>query len=389
MMDVERPLKEENILIVDETPDDLNRAGASIASYFPEANVATADSLETFKTNLESTEFDIVILDYELSKCASMVELIYQLKTENYEPAVVVVSKNPQARDITELYKFGCHRCIVKDDRWLEELGSAVDYLIRWRKAMCENLELRAKLTEANMLLLEKNQRLDEFSTTLAHDIRGPLGGIIMRLEYMKDSYANKLDEKFSEILIRTCDSTQRLTDLVQAMYEYAKLGAGSSDMKEVNLSNLIEEVLHDLQVADALDIKIGLGDLPTVWGNEGLLRRVFINFINNSIKYTDKEEIKINIGQNGIVEKALATYCTIFIEDNGAGIKAEDLEDIFSMFVRGTTAGKFGTGTGVGLAVVKRIIDLHHGEIQVESKVGQGTTFTLSLPLQRLDLLD
>lgn len=382
-----RPYRTEQILLVDPHHEDLSSAGSSLSKFFPSADVKTAADILEFQKSISESEFDIVVLDTDLSHEVSMIELMTQLKTEDYEPSVVIISRNPDPNHLNELYKSGCHRCIVKDGKWVEELGAAVDYLIRWRKAERENLLLRAKLTEANMLLQEKNKRLDEFSATVAHDIRGPLASVAMRLDFILDSYRDKIDEKLRILLERALQSTERLTDLVQAMYEYAKLGSKANRFEPVELGKLIEQVLMDMPFEESLDIQVELGEMPVVWGNADLLRGVFINLINNAVKYNDKASIKLKFQYEGIKQRVLAPFALISIEDNGSGMSAEDLEHIFSMFVRGNRAEDFSAGTGVGLAVVKRVIELHFGEISVKSEPGQGTTFLLSLPLEKLDL--
>lgn len=385
----DRVEKHDHILIVDQQKEDLEQAGEILQRYFPAAAVDTAQSFDEFEESFSSGEFDIVVLDYELSRQASIIELLYRLKTVDYEPSVVVVSKDSPARIVNELYKHGCHRCIEKDDRWLEELGGAVDYLLKWRKAKAENLLLRAKLTEANYLLQQKNRRLDEFSASVAHDIRGPLGGIAMKLEYLVDTYGEGIDERFRTLLGRCLSSTERLTDLVQAMYEYARLGPKAAMMQKVNLTELIEQVLEDMPFDEELKVNVKLDELGEIYGNADLLRRVFVNLVNNAVKYNDKDSVEISFNSLGVQERVLAPFLKFEIRDNGAGIGERDLKDVFSMFVRGGGAEEQAQGMGVGLAVVKRIIELHFGTIEVQSELGCGTAFVITLPMEPVGLCD
>ena len=237
------------------------------------------------------------------------------------------------------------------------------------------------------MLLAERNKRLDEFSATVSHDIRGPLGGITMKLEYLIENHREEVAGRFAEVLKRALDSSKRLTGVVQAMYEFAKLGKEANRMESIALTTLVEEIVSDMPFDPDLDINIGIAELPTIWGNPDLIRRVFINLVSNAVKYNDNSPIELNIGCAAVIERSIGSFAEIFVEDNGRGIPESELKDIFTLFGRGSSAQ--GTeGAGIGLAVVQRIVELHMGQISVGSKVGQGTRFVLSLPMQPVELM-
>jgi signal transduction histidine kinase len=380
----ERP--HEHILLLDTNVDDLRAERECIARQLPRARITPVSSLEQFHKELNSEHFDLIVVDDQLARRNSS-ELIHELKLRETEPGVLVVSSAADPRLVADLYNSGCHKCLVKEGRWLEELGPSVRHLLRLKRLEEENRKLVARLTEANMLLQEKNRRLDEFSATVAHDIRGPLGGISMKLEYMLE-YQDSLDARYRELIANALRSTQRLMGLVQSMYSYAKLGAKAGRMEPIVLGQLVEEVISDMHFNDSVQIKIGLGDLPTVWGSADLLRRLFINLLSNAVKYNDKPEIIINIGVRRIIERSLGKFVEVFVEDNGPGIPAEELSGIFSMFTRGASVRGDQEGAGIGLAVVQRIVELHFGDVTVESEVGKGTRFVVSLPTERLDFV-
>jgi signal transduction histidine kinase len=247
---------------------------------------------------------------------------------------------------------------------------------------------IRAKLTETNALLDEKNRRLDDFCTTIAHDIRGPLAALMLKVEYILDAYDGELDSKCAGLLQRSHSSCQRLVEMVQGMYEYAKIGSRAVTFFELSLTDLVHEVLYDLSYDDSLDVQAGVGELPRVFGNPGLLRRVFLNLVNNAVKYNDKPEKLINIGCLGYEDRPIGRFARIFVEDNGPGIPEHELKGIFGMFRRGASSRKESDGLGIGLAVVERILELHFGRIDVESTPGRGTRFILSLPVERVELV-
>ncbi len=376
----------EAVLLFDEDRELLEAAGKILAQQLPFADIVCVAGLDEFRECLQQREFEVVVLEHLLSEISG-IELIVELKLRDREPGVLVLSKTSDPQVLATVYNAGCQRCIVKEGRWLDELAPAVRHLLRIKRLEEQNASLIAKLTEANVQLCDKNKRLDEFSGTVAHDIRGPLGGINMKLEYMCDMYAEEVDPRLKKLLSSTLDSSRRLLGVVQAMYEFAKIGARAESLEEVRLPQLIEEVVQDLHFDESLDIQIGIGDLPAVWGNPHLLRKVFINLINNAVKYSDKQQIVINITPTRTFEKSIGRFCEFAVEDNGPGIPEEDLGEIFTMFRRGKDAGKKCDGVGIGLSVVKQIVEVHYGQIRAFSEPGGGARFVISLPLERIEL--
>ncbi len=386
-MEAPLPKRSEAVLIVDGNQDHLRQSRELIAKHLPEAIVIPVSSLAHCRELVAQQEFDVVVLDHDLSP-RSAAELIHELRLKDHEPGVLVVSSSSDPRLMSDIYNSGVHKCIVKEGRWLDELGPSVRHLLRVRRLEDENRRLVSRLTEANMLLQDKNRRLDEFSATVAHDIRGPLGGVSMKLEYMIETYGKALEPRMLDLLTKAFTSTQRLTQIVQSMYSYAKLGAKAARMHEVEMAQLVEEVISDIHFSESLDIKIGIGNLPKVWGNPDLLRRLFINLLTNAVKYNNKPEIIINIGVVQLTDKNLGRFAEMYVEDNGPGIPQDELKNIFSMFARGSTAGADADGAGIGLAVVQRIAELHFGSVRVESEIGRGTKFIVSLPVEKVDFL-
>lgn len=387
-MDALVPSASENILILEGNPSVLKDAELFFSENYPQAKIASVGTLEQCKQAVIEKDFDIVILDCDVSSLVN-IGLVPHLKVKDKEPAVLLISESINPDIINELNSLYCQRFLNKGGDWFAQLGPAIRQLVRIKKLEEENRRLVAQLTEAKMFLEEKNQRLDEFSATVAHDIRGPLGGISMRLEYALEKHGPTLEPRFKTLLERSFDATRRLIDVVQAMYNYAKLGAKATHIAEIDLISLAEEVISDLAFDPDLEIKIGIGDLPRVWGNADLLRRVFINLITNAVKYSNKKEIIINIACAEIVERTIGRFARFTVTDNGPGIPAESLYDIFSMFKRGANAPNKDDGLGVGLSVVQRIVELHYGEVSVHSDEGKGSTFSFTLPIEKLDFLD
>lgn len=374
----------ERILLLDSDDADLISEKQVLEKIFPRAAIHTVSNLFDGEALLAADDFDIVVVDYTIPQEKSL-HFLQSLKLKEQEPAVVFLTRKADAQLILELHNFGVQRLLVKDGNWEWALGATLRQLLRIRRLEEENRSMVAKLTEANLLLEEKNKRLDEFSATIAHDIRGPLGSVSMRLEYVLDSHNNQFEPKVSDILTKALVSVNRLTDIVQAMYDFAKLGAKAAKMKEVNLGELIGEVVSDLHFDDSLDIEIEIGELSNVWGNPELLRRVFGNLISNAVKYNDKEKVQIRVGLRKRFSNNLGNMCEIEVSDNGPGIPEDEQKEIFTLFRRGAGPRAQKEGLGVGLAVVHRIVELHFGKVVVESVPHKGTTFLLTLPEEQV----
>jgi len=379
--------EQERILIVDEGSEDLLAEQEILKHNFPHSHISIANSLDQYRERLENSSFDLVILDDSLPG-ANPLELMRELLSSDHEPGVLVVAASTDPQAVSDLYAAGCQKCIVKKGDWLHELSPAARHIFRTRRLEEENLKLLSKLTEANILLEQKNRRLDEFTSTLAHDIRGPLGGISMKLDYIIDTYKPELPSRVALLLERAMSSVGRLTSIVQSMYEYARLGREAAATGLVDLHTLVADVVSDLNFEEAFHVKVGLGDLPTVWGSADQLRRVFSNLLSNAVKYNDKPEVRINVGLSKLYQNGLGPYAEIFIHDNGPGIAPADRQRIFSMFNRGHGDAP-SDGLGVGLAVVQRIVELHFGKVWIDPENEVGCRVVIALPLERVDFVE
>ena len=378
----------EQVLVFDEVEFDRRETCAVLAQQFPFAKLISTSTLDETRRATAAQDFDLVVLP-DSALGGNPLRLIQELKLKEQEPGVLVLTRNYHPKAVADIYAAGAHRCVVRGEGWNSEVAPAVRHLLRHRRLEEENRALLAKLTEANLLLEERNKRLNEFSATLAHDIRGPLGGIAMKLEYMLDLYEKNLDKRCAELLKRALKASERLTGVVQGMYEFARLGAKATKMDMLPLGTLVEEVIGDLNVGAAIDVHIAIGELPSIFGNDTLLRRVFINLITNAIKYNSKSTREVHIYQRGIFKRSIGAFAEIIVEDNGRGIPQEEVRDLFTMFSRGSSSEGDTEGSGIGLAVVQRIVELHFGSVSVESEVGKGTKFVITLPMESIDLSD
>ena len=245
-------------------------------------------------------------------------------------------------------------------------------------------LSENAKKEKTRAETAEQKERLKmDLVSALAHDIKNPLGIIMGYAETMSDKFEGRNEEKDSlEILERIQESAQRIVNLVTGFLEASKAEAGKISVEErpVEVNSLIREVaqqqMGDLRKKNiALDVDLD-DSIPTVMGDKAQLDRVLWNLVGNAIKFTPGGG-KITVSSmrdNG--------YVCVAVKDTGIGIPKDELPLLFSQFRRLKGSAKI-EGTGLGLFIVKTIIEAHKGTVQADSTGGQGSTFTVRLPIR------
>jgi signal transduction histidine kinase len=198
--------------------------------------------------------------------------------------------------------------------------------------------------------------------------------------EILLEDYHNSLDENGQKILANVISAGKRMNQMIEDLLKYSRLGRQSIQMQNVNISKSVENVLNDLSVrineTQASIQTSGIDGHLDVWGDPTLVRQILSNLIDNAITYTrpeTKPEIQIAVEPAG-------NWVFLRVIDHGIGIQADDFDKIFKVFQRLHTDNQY-SGSGIGLALVKKAVERLNGEISVESVVDQGSTFTVKLP--------
>lgn len=240
--------------------------------------------------------------------------------------------------------------------------------------------ELQVELSVRQKLIDElesKNAELERFTYTVSHDLRSPLVTIRGFLGYMERSASKGNMESFRKDMQRVSSATDRMDSLLKDVLEISRVGRLINKPQEIAFEDLIQEALeivHGRIQQRGITVQTQPG-LPTVYGDKARLIEVLQNLLDNSAKYMgDQKNPIINIGMNDSDESG---YPIFFVRDNGMGIDLQYHESIFGIFDKLDPASE---GTGIGLALVKRIVEFHGGRIWVESKPGSGTTFYFTL---------
>ena len=250
----------------------------------------------------------------------------------------------------------------------LEKLAHQVIQLLELRKK-------NALLEENNANLLSKYNELEQFARVVSHDIKSPLNNIISLTNLFQEEYGNRIDAAGNEYLEYISKSSLELKNFVDAILIYYKSDTINTTQKEeINWNGLFSKIVSMLDSKNEYDIIFPSNDTIQFYSNKMAMEQIISNLISNSIKYNDKEKVKIEIGLTERTKEILLT-----IKDNGIGIAKEDYEKVFSFF---TTLGKKdrfeNTGTGIGLSTVQKMVHKLDGSIELESEIGKGSTFKL-----------
>lgn len=254
---------------------------------------------------------------------------------------------------------------ITKEVEYTEELENEIEARTQQIRKQAENLE-------------QVNKELESFSYSISHDLRAPLRSINGFSDILMEDYAEQLDEEGKRLMGIVKESAVTMGQLIDDILEFSRLGKKKIQKSEIDMTKLFESVC-EVETGSYSDKQIDLkiDDLPNARGDVALIKQVVVNLVSNAFKYSSKEDkIVINIGCDKNVENG-ATY---FIKDNGTGFKMEYHDKLFGVFNRLHSKNEF-EGTGVGLAIVKRIINKHGGKIWAESEEGKGSIFFFSMP--------
>jgi len=239
-----------------------------------------------------------------------------------------------------------------------------------------ELYEKNHAIEKSNINLERANKELEAFAYSVSHDLRAPLRNIDGFSKILLDEYAATLDDRAKHYLMRVRNGTERMSLLIDDMLTFSRIGRADLQFKRMNCSEIIKPAL-DYYAAETEKRKVSvvLQELPDVNGDPVLMQSLFTNFISNAFKYTrNSERPEIVIGYDR-GRKA------IFVKDNGVGFEMKYHDKVFQVFQRLHLPEEY-EGTGIGLAIVKRIAERHHGRVWAESEPGRGATFYIDLPI-------
>lgn len=240
-----------------------------------------------------------------------------------------------------------------------------------------ENLEKRVLERTASIEAAKKD--LESFSYSVSHDLRAPLRAIDSFSNILLEDYSGKLDAEGQRLLQTVRRNTDKMARLIDDILAFSRAGRRDLERTTVNMGDLVQDVLSELIPAEGEHkIELHIGDLPDMQADKPMLRQALVNLLSNAIKFSARREpAVIDVSGNTTLNET-----TISIRDNGAGFDPAYAHKLFGVFQRLHGADEF-SGTGIGLAIVKRIIDKHGGRVWAEGAVDHGATFHFSLPIK------
>jgi light-regulated signal transduction histidine kinase (bacteriophytochrome) len=232
-----------------------------------------------------------------------------------------------------------------------------------------------AALETSNRELTRANDELDGFSYTVAHDLRAPVRALDSFAGLLGETHGKDLGDDGNELLKRIRDATARMEALIDGLLAFARLSRGKLNLREVDTANLVASVAAEV-IPTGANIQLVVGALPSCHADPVMLRTVWSNLLANAVKYSrSKAAPRIDVGYaEGL----------FFVRDNGAGFDMAHAHNLFGAFQRLHAPAEF-EGTGIGLAIVKRVVERHGGHVSAFGRVGEGAEFRFSLGEQPL----
>ncbi len=257
-------------------------------------------------------------------------------------------------------------------------LGVDKDITMR-KKNELELMHMNEDLLRKTEELTKLNSELERFAFVASHDLQEPLRTITSFLQLFEKKYTNLVDVTAKKYIDYAVNAAERMKYLIRDLLEYSSSGKGIEDYTQVDLNLVVSDITQLFEISHAeTDVEYKIGKLPVVNAMYFKLLQVFQNLIGNAIKYKGEEKLVIEISA---IE--LDDDWQICIKDNGIGIEPQYHEAVFELFNRLHSATDY-TGTGIGLAVCKKIIEIHGGKIWVQSDLYKGAEFIFTLPKNR-----
>jgi signal transduction histidine kinase len=238
------------------------------------------------------------------------------------------------------------------------------------------NEQLEDRVLERTLELRRSNVELGQFAYVASHDLQEPLRMVSSYVQLLANRYKGKLDEDADQFIGFAVDGARRMQVLIQDLLAYSSISTKSKPFEKIDCSVILANVLENLSPASReAEATVTYESLPMVMGDYVQITQLFQNLVANAIKYRGKDKPKIHIGAH-----LEAGEWHVTVRDNGIGIDKQFFDRIFVIFQRLHTAEQH-PGTGIGLAVCRKIVERHGGRIGVESELGKGSTFHFTLP--------
>jgi len=321
---------------------------------------ASSQALEA----LRAERFDLVLTDLMMPEMDG-IELLRRARTIDPDVVGVLMTGHGTLDTAVDAMKAGALDYILKPFK-LREMIPVIERALQVRRLRIEKASAIAEL--------------ESFSYSVSHDLRAPLRIVSGYTEILLSDHLAELSEDAQRMLKSVRAGAQRMDALINDLLRLSRLGREPLQKEPVDLGAIARDAFAELTgAAPAPAAQLVIADFPPVAGDAGLLMHVFSNLLSNALKFTrERETPRIDVGWQDAEDGALE----VFVKDNGAGFDMRYAPKLFRAFQRLHGAERF-EGTGIGLSIVKRVIDRHGGQVRVEAEPDKGATFRFTLPRQ------
>ena len=357
------------ILIVEDNPGDARLLQRYLATTH-EFELQCVESLSSAMAALRASYFDAVLLDLSLPDARGLETLRSVRAAAPDLPIVVLTGLDDEAVAI-EALRQGAQDYLIKGEIHRHWLARAIHYAI-------ERQHTLEKLQQLNEELIRSNQELEQFASVVSHDLQQPLQGILSCAQMLVRTYQNSSDAKSLAYIEVITKSSLRMRQLMQDLLIYARVGSTKEARMEIDCYRALQIALDNLETEiAAAGAEISVGTLPQLNARSIELVQLFQNLIGNALKYR-RPDVPLRIEISARRERDQWLFA---VADNGSGIAAADCDRIFKIFQRLPAAAAL-PGTGVGLAICKKIVEGLRGKIWIRSQLGVGSIFYFALPI-------
>ncbi len=334
-------------------------------------------------TMVERQHHDVYLVDYRLGEHDGL-ELLKLINTRNTAPVIILSGQGDRELDIAALRSGAADyldKSYLQSSLLEHYIRSSIDRnlaIIALQESEQKYRELFERETQLRQELTRSNTELQEFAYIASHDLQEPLRAVSGYTKLLQTEYVTQLDSTAQEYMSFIIDGTQRMQGLIKDLLAYSRVSTSERVLTTVDFNSTLQEAIANLQVSiEESQAEIIYQDLPCLMAERTQIVQLFQNLLNNGIKFrkgdiSPKIAIQAQLQADG--------YWLFSVKDNGIGIKPEYYDRIFKIFKRLHTQREF-SGTGVGLALCRKIVERHGGEIWVRSQLGHSTTFFVTMP--------
>lgn len=376
----ERPIQ---VLVVEDNAKDADKLIAELRGVSnPKCEVQHADRMRTALVKLREQAFDLVLLDLFLPESKG-IKTLRRVRAAAPHTAVVAITRFDDEATGMEAVSEGAHDYLMKDEATGSALMRALRHALARLRVEEEIRKHQEQLRRTADFLRKANAELESFTYSVSHDLRTPLRAITGFSEILKMRYAHALDDDGQEYLDDIIKAGKLMGWLIDDLLAYSRIGRGEVPTEPVDLQPVLAKVEDGVvprleETGSVLEVA---PSLPVVMGTDLLLTQIFSNLIVNGLNFHRPgvaAEVKVSWETDG-------GDALIHVTDNGIGIPEDQVERIFTVFTRLHTQEEY-AGTGIGLAIVDKSVDLLGGSVKVSSTVGKGSTFTVRLAMPGAD---